>query len=253
MVLVEGGTYMMGNNAGNKDEQPTHKVSLDNFYIGKYEVTNKDFKKFVDATGYLTDAEKPDTVRLKKNLPPRGINNGTWKTGSSGMEIPLGDSMKPVSNISWFDAMEYCNWLSKVTGKKFRLPTEAEWEYAAKGGSKCKDYNYAGGNNLDEVAWYVGNSDAKSHAIGQKMANELEIYDMAGNSREWCSDWYGDTYYRTSPEMNPPGPEQGKQRVLRGGSWGSQKDRMRISYRNSDLPYNSAADFGFRLAISTNR
>ena len=250
MVSVEGGSFIMGNNAGNNDEKPEHKVTLNSFYLGKYEVTFNEFKKFVEATGYITDAEKPDTVRLKHGFPPRGINNGTWKMDMNGMKIPLSDTGKPVGNISWNDASEYCKWLSKMTGKTFRLPTEAEWEYAAKGGSGSKGYTYVGGNNLDEVAWYVGNSEKRGHIGGQKLPNELGIYDMAGNVREWCSDWYGETYYKISPGENPTGPEQGKHRILRGGSWGSQKDRMRISYRNAEFPYNSALDFGFRVAIS---
>jgi outer membrane protein OmpA-like peptidoglycan-associated protein len=168
----------------------------------------------------------------------------------SKVPVPASDSLKPVCNISWNDAGAYCKWLSSVTGKKFRLPTEAEWEYAAKGGNKTKGYNYVGGNKLNEVAWYVGNSEKRSHNIGQKMPNELDIYDMAGNIREWCSDWYGDTYYKTSPEENPAGPERGTHRILRGGSWGSEENRMRISYRNNEFPYNSAEGFGFRLAIS---
>jgi formylglycine-generating enzyme len=250
MVSVEGGTFMMGNNAGSEDEKPLHSVTLNSFYIGKYEVTFRDFKKFVDATGYLTDAEQPDSINFKHGLPPRGANNGTWKMYSTGMPVPPTDSMKPVGNISWYDAVEYLKWLSKKTGKEFRLPTEAEWEYAAKGGNKSKGYKYVGGNNLDEVAWYVGNSDKQMHNIGQKMANELGIYDMAGNAQEWCSDWYGETYYKTSAAENPKGPDMGKGRVIRGGSWGSQEDRMRTSYRNRGFPYNSALDFGFRPAIS---
>jgi formylglycine-generating enzyme len=250
MISVEGGTFIMGNDMGSKDEQPAHKVTLTSFYFGKYEVTNKDFKKFVDATGYITDAEQPDSINFKHGLPPRGANNGNWKMYNAGVPVPPTDSMKPVGNISWYDAVAYLNWLSKMTGKQFRLPTEAEWEYAAKGGNKSKGYKYAGGNNLDEVAWYVGNSEKHGHNIGQKIPNELIIYDMAGNSREWCSDWYGETYYKTSPELNPPGPDFGKNRVLRGGSWGSQEDRMRISYRNSGYPYNSALDFGFRPAMT---
>jgi len=250
MVYVEGGTFSMGNINGNKDEQPVHQVTLNSFYFGKFEVTVKDFKKFIDATGYKTDAEQVDTVRMKHGLSPRGINNGSWKMDAKGMPLPLSDSLKPVGNVSWYDAVAYCEWLSKMTGKQFRLPTEAEWEYAAKGGAKSKGYQYAGGNNLDEVAWYLGNSDKKSHNIGQKMPNELDIYDMAGNAREWCSDWYGESYYKTSPAENPAGPDHGKNRVLRGGSWGSQKDRMRISYRNMGFDYNSALDFGFRPAIS---
>jgi sulfatase modifying factor 1 len=251
MVLVEGGTFVMGNNAGNQDEQPEHKVTVNSFYIGKYEVTFAEFKKFIDATGYLTDSEQPDTVRLKHNLPPRALSNGTWNKSMHGDLLPLNDSLKPVGNISWNDAVAYCIWLSKMTGKKFRLPTEAEWEYAAKGGSLSKGYKYVGGNNLDEVAWYLDNARATLHLGGQKLANELGIYDMAGNMREWCSDWYGNTYYKTSPAEDPAGPERGKDRVVRGGAWGSEANRMRISYRNSEFPYNAAKDFGFRIATSS--
>ena len=250
MIHVEGGTFMMGNANGSEDEKPLHSVTVDNFYIGKYEVTFQDFKKFIDATDYLTDAEQPDSINFKHGLPPRGANNGTWKMYSTGFPVPPTDSLKPVGNISWYDAVEYLKWLSKETGKEFRLPTEAEWEYAAKGGNKSKGYKYVGGNNLNEVAWYVGNSDKRAHNIGQKMPNELGIHDMAGNAREWCSDWYGESYYKTSPGENPKGPDFGKNRILRGGSWGSQEDRMRISYRNEGYPYNSALDFGFRPAIS---
>lgn len=250
MIHVEGGTFIMGNNSGNADEQPVHKVSVNSFFIGKFEVTNKDFKKFIDATAYITDAEQPDTVKLKNGLPPRGIHNGSWKVDSKGMPTPLADSMKPVGNISWFDAVAYLKWLSKETGQEFRLPTEAEWEFAAKGGVKSKGYQYAGGNNLKEVAWYLENAGYKSHNIGLKLPNELDIYDMAGNAREWCSDWYGESYYKVSPAENPAGPDNGKNRVLRGGSWGSEKGRMRISYRNEAYPYNSALDFGFRPAMT---
>jgi formylglycine-generating enzyme required for sulfatase activity len=249
MVSVEGGTFTMGNNSGSADERPEHKLTMNNFELGKYEVTFNEFKRFVDATGYVTDAERPDTVRLKSGFPPRGINNGTWKMDSKGVPVPLSDTAKPVGNISWFDAMEYCKWLSKITGKNFRLPTEAEWEYAAKGGVKSKVTMYVGGNNLEEVAWYVGNSDKHVHTGGLKLPNEIGIYDMAGNLREWCSDWYGESYYQVSPPENPAGPERGARRILRGGSWGSEKDRMRISYRNNEFPYNSALDFGFRVAI----
>ena len=250
MIKVEGGTFMMGNADGSEDEKPLHSVTVDNFYIGKYEVTFQDFKRFVDATGYLTDAEQPDSVNFKHGLPPRGVNNGTWKMYSSGVPVPPTDSLKPVGNVSWYDAVEYLKWLSKETGKEFRLPTEAEWEFAAKGGNKSKGYKYVGGNNLNEVAWFIGNSDKRAHNIGQKMPNELGIHDMAGNAREWCSDWYGESYYKTSPGENPKGPDFGKNRILRGGSWGSEEGRMRISYRNEGYPYNSAIDFGFRPAIS---
>ena len=250
MANIEGGTFKMGNNAGHNDEKPVHTVTLNSFSLGKYEVTFAEFKRFVDATGYKTDAEQTDSSRHKHGLPPRGVYNGTWNKTMQGKLLPLIDSLKPVGNVSWNDATAYCEWLSSVTGKKFRLPTEAEWEYAASGGVKSKHYKFAGSNNLNEVAWYLQNSDRKAHVVGQKMANELDLYDMAGNNREWCSNWYGEFYYKTSPEDNPAGPKMGTNRVLRGGSWGSNADRMRFTYRNKDFPYNSALDFGFRVAIS---
>ncbi len=250
MVHVEGGDFVMGDNNGTRDEQPEHKVTITNFYFGKYEVTNMDFKRFVDATGYLTDAEQPDSVNFKHGLPPRGANNGTWRVDSKGLPFPASDSMKPVGNVSWNDALAYLNWLSKETGKKFRLPTEAEWAYAARGGKLSKGYKYAGGNNADEVAWYLKNSGYKSHNIGQKMPNELGIHDLSGNNKEWCSDWFGDTYYKVSPAVDPMGPDHGKNRVMRGGSWGSDEKWLRISYRSEAYPYNSALDFGFRPALT---
>jgi formylglycine-generating enzyme len=246
MVLVEGGSFIMGTNKGYPDQQPEHKVTVGSFYIGKYEVTFLDFKKFVDATGYITDAEKPDTMRLRMGLPPRGLYNGSWKLTMNKTPIPISDSLKPVSNVSWYDAVAYLNWLSKETGKKFRLPTEAEWIFAAKGGNKSKGFQYPGSNNLNEVAWFVENSDKRAHNIGEKMPNEIDLYDMAGNVREWCSDWYGESYFKVSPEMNPPGPERGKVKILRGGFWGSPKGM----HRNNDFPYNSSPGIGFRPAIT---
>lgn len=246
MVLVEGGSFIMGNNKGYLDQQPEHKVTVGNFYIGKFEVTFQDFKKFVDATGYITDAEKNDSTRLRAGLPPRGLYNGSWKLTMNNTPIPLSDSLKPVTNVSWYDAAAYLNWLSKETGKKFRLPTEAEWLFAAKGGIKSKGYKFPGSNNLNEVAWYVENSDKRAHNIGEKLPNELDLYDMAGNVREWCSDWYGEAYFKVSPELNPPGPEKGKVKILRGGYWGSPKGML----RNNDFPYNNSLGIGFRPAIT---
>jgi len=145
MVHVEGGTFIMGYNSGSSDEQPEHKVSVNNFYIGRFEVTYAEFRRFIVATGYITDSDQPDSVRMKNGLPHRSVNNGTWDKNANGSMIPLADSLKPVGNISWNDAVAYLKWLSKMTGKEFRLPTEAEWEFAAKGGTKSKGYKYIGG------------------------------------------------------------------------------------------------------------
>lgn len=225
-------------------------MTVTSFYLGKFEVTFQDYKKFVDATGYVTESEKPDSANYKSGLAPRAKNTGTWKIYPSGVPVPPADSLKPVTNISWNDANAYLAWLSKETGKQFRLPTEAEWEFAAKGGINTKGYRFSGSNFLDDVAWYMKNSERQAHTVGRKMPNELGIHDMSGNMREWCSDWYSETWYRVSPEKDPVGPDMGENKVLRGGAWGSEEDRMRVTYRNSAFPYNAAVDFGFRPAIT---
>ena len=135
--------------------------------------------------------------------------------------------------------------LNAITGKTFRLPTEAEWEYAARGGSKSKDYKYSGSNNIDDVAWYDGNSSYKTHEVGTKAPNELGLYDMSGNVWEWCSDWYGE--YSSSTQTNPTGPTSGSYRVLRGGSWDSYAEFCRVSYRSSYTPADRYSYNGLRL------
>ena len=166
-------------------------------------------------------------------------------------------SNKPVECVSWDDCQEFIAKLNDLTGLEFRLPTEAEWEYAARGGNKRQGYKYAGSNTIDEVAWYSDNAedvgessrDYGTHPVGTKAPNELGLYDMSGNVWEWCSDWYGS--YTSSSQSNPTGPSSGSHRVYRGGSWGSIADGCRVSYRNRrtpDLRYNS---LGFRLVCSS--
>jgi formylglycine-generating enzyme required for sulfatase activity len=243
MVAVEGGTFTMGSNTIANDEKPAHKVTLDDFYIGKYEVTYSEFLRFMHATGYILEADLPDSVRIKKGYEPRTFIEPL-------MDVKASDSMRPVGNINWYDAQAYIKWLNEMTGKTYRLPTEAEWEYAAIGGKKMTETYYVGGTDPNKVAWYYSNAENRSHTVGGKQANELGIYDMAGNVREWCNDWYGEFYYASSPEMNPQGPDLGRQRSLRGGSWVSKVDRMRLTFRNYDYPYNSHNDYGFRLVLS---
>lgn len=242
MIEVEGGTFTMGSDLIANDEKPAHKVTLSDYSIGKYEVTYAEFLRFIHATGYIIEAELPDSIRLKRGYPKRDFIEPF-------LDVKASDSMRPVGNINWFDAQAYIKWLNENTGKNYRLPTEAEWEYAAIGGHKSTPTVYVGGVDLDKLSWYFDNAEHKSHIIGQKMANELGIYDMSGNVREWCSEWYGEFYYASSPETNPQGPDLGNQRVLRGGSWVSSKERMRITFRNFDFPYNSHNDYGFRLAL----
>ena len=222
-VWVEGGTFKMGctseQNNCDGDEKPVHEVYVDGFYMSKYEVTFYQYDTFCEATG----RRKPD-------------DNGWW----------CGNC--PVIYVSWNDAVAFCQWFSKKTGTTIRLPTEAEWEYAARGGQKSRGYKYAGSNNPDEVAWYLYNSGKKTHPVGQKKPNELGLYDMSGNVWEWCWDWYGENYYSQSPRNNPKGPSGGSDRVVRGGSCTSYARGVRLATRGDyGAPSYGLSSLGFRL------
>ena len=221
MMYVQGGTFQMG--SADEDasswEKPVHTVRVNNFYIGKYEVTFDEYDKFCDATG----KEKPDDV---------GWGRGT----------------RPVIKVSWNDAKAYCTWLSETSGKKYRLPTEAEWEYAARGGS---NNIYSGSSDIDVTGWYAENSDKKTHAVGSKTRNSFGLYDMSGNVWEWCSDWYDEKYYENSPEDNPKGAATGSGRVYRGGAWSSAALRCRVSDRVGYAPAYRNTTLGFRVVFSS--
>jgi len=217
MVYVEGGTFTMGATSEQgsdayDDEKPAHQVKLSSFSIGKYEVTQDEWQAVM------------------------GSNPSNFK-----------GARHPVENVSWNDCQEFIRKLNSMTGKRFRLPTEAEWEYAARGGSKSRGYKYAGSNMLDNVAWYYGNSSNKTHDVGQLSPNELGFYDMSGNVWEWCYDWTGD--YSSGSQNNPTGPSSGSSRVYRGGSWRRNAGGCRVSYRNNNSPGFSNFDFGLRLAL----
>ena len=218
MVRVEAGTFTMGATAEMEDpyddEKPTHQVTLTNdYYIGKYEVTQALWKAVM--------GKKPSKFK--------------------------GDNL-PVENVSWDDCKEFISQLNRITGKTFRLPTEAEWEYAARGGKKSRGYQYSGSNDISDVAWYDGNSGNKTHAVGSKQANELGIYDMSGNVWEWCQDWHGS--YSSSSQTNPTGVKSGSYRVIRGEGWFNGARICRSSYRDGRLPYASSRDQGLRLVLS---
>ncbi len=215
MVFVKGGCYEMGNTFGDgyKDEKPVHKVCVSDFYIGKYEVTQGQWKKIM------------------------GSNPSNFSS--------CGDNC-PVENVSWNDAMEYISKLNSKGGKNYRLPTEAEWEYAARSGGKSE--RYAGGNNVDNLAWYLSNSGHHTHAGGTKAPNGLGLYDMSGNVWEWTNDWYGENYYAESPRNNPPGPVSGEYRVLRGGSVLGDPQFVRASERLASTPNHKNDYYGFRVA-----
>ncbi len=218
MVFVQGGTFVMGctSEQGKKDcykhENPAHTVVVNDFHIGKYEVTQRQWEQIMNS------------------------NPSNFK----------GDNL-PVENVSWNDVQEFISKLNSITGKTYRLPTEAEWEYAARCGINSM-YKYAGSNNIDEVAWYVINSGGKPQPVGSKKPNEWEIYDMNGNVWEWVSDWFGN--YDTKAQTNPIGPALGPGRVRRGCGWSSEAKDCRISSRNADTPDLRRPGLGFRLAFS---
>ena len=203
----------MGSNE-NSDEKPIHSVTLSDFLIGKYEVTQKQWR---DVTG-----NDPSYFKNCDNCP--------------------------IEQVSWNDIQEFIQKLNQKTGKNYRLPTEAEWEYAARGGKKRKGYISSGSNSLGDVAWYTDNSGSKTHPAGQKQPNELGLFDMSGNVWEWCSDWYGSDYYQSSPSSNPKGASTGSNRVLRGGSWFDYALYCRTALRNYFYPGNRDFFIGFRLA-----
>ncbi|MEI7812410.1 MAG: formylglycine-generating enzyme family protein [Ignavibacteria bacterium] len=213
MVYVEGGEFMMGDENGETNEKPVHRVELRSFYIDKYEVTVGEFEEFINATGYKTNAEKDGWSVVWDNSGLRKKNEVDWRCGADGN--PKNDNEKdhPAIYVSWDDALAYAKWIGK------RLPTEAEWEYAARGGNKSEGYKYSGSNNIDTVGWYGRNSGNRTHKVGAKEPNELGLYDMSGNVWEWCDDWYDEDYYSKSEEKNPAGPKSGEYCVLRGGSW----------------------------------
>jgi formylglycine-generating enzyme required for sulfatase activity/predicted Ser/Thr protein kinase len=226
MVFVKGGTFTMGCTSEQgrgcwDSEKPTRRVTVGDFYIGKYEVTQKQWRAVMGTSASLSD---PSYFKNCDDCP--------------------------VESVSWNDIQEFIKKLNQKTGKKYRLPTEAEWEYAARGGSAGSPTRYSGSNNIDEVAWYSSNSGSKTHPVGRKKPNELGLYDMSGNVWEWCSDWYGSDYYKNSPQTNPQGPSSGSYRVLRGGSWYSRAQNCRVSDRYSYTPDSRNGISGFRLALA---
>ena len=218
MVKVEAGTFTMGctsEQGGDcgSDESPYHRVTISSdYYIGKYEVTQELWQAVM------------------------GNNPSNFK----GFD-------RPVEMVSWNDCVEFCNELSRMTGRRFRLPTEAEWEYAARGGRKSTNAKYSGSSSVANVAWYTDNSGGQTHPVGKLRPNELGIHDMSGNVWEWCSDWYGS--YGSGSQTDPYGASSGQDRVLRGGSWRSLARGCRVSNRDDYGPGSRTGNFGFRVVL----
>lgn len=218
MIYVEGGVFTMGGTDEQGEdvkayEEPAHPVKLNSYYIGMTEVTQELWETVM---GW----------------------NYAWNTESNQL---------PMEDVSWEDCNEFAEVLSERTGKKFRLPTEAEWEYAARGGIKSGNHKYSGSDNIDDVAWYVSNSDDMTHKVGTKNANELGIYDMNGNVWEWCQDWYGE--YSTSSYDNPTGPKTGDFRIYRGGSYKEKAEYNRTSNRSFNRPDFRYGNIGLRVVM----
>ena len=249
MVAVQGGKFMMGSIVI-KDEMPVHEVTISSFRMCTHEVTIAEFRQFIKNTGYITDAEKEGNSYVfdGKYHIKKGV---TWECNPHGDKRTEQQQRYPVVHVSWNDAVAYCAWLTQQTGKPYRLPTEAEWEYAAKGGSEQKSYTYSGGEGLDSVGWFEDNSNWSDKAVVKKKPNSLGVYDMSGNVWEWCHDRYSETYYSESPRDNPKGPSEGVYRLLRGGSWNYGAIRSRVACRDgtgtSDCGYYNV---GFRVVCS---
>ena len=212
LVKVDGGTFQMGSESGESNEKPVHSVTLSGYYIGETEVTQALWKAVM------------------------GSNPSNWK----------GDNL-PVEQVSWYDCQEFISKLNQLTGKRFALPTEAQWEFATRGGNKSRGYEYSGSNSVGDVAWYEGNSSDMTHQVGTKQANELGLYDMSGNVWEWCQDWYGS--YSSSSQTDPTGPSSGSYRVSRGGSWYYHASYCRSTYRYDNIPDRTNSFLGLRLVL----
>ena len=224
MVYVEGGTFQMGSNDGESDEKPVHSVTLDSYYIAECEVTQAQWQKIMGTTVYQQ----------------RDKANSSWAMKG------VGDN-NPMYYVSWEEAKAFCAKLSELTGKTYTLPTEAQWEYAARGGKHNDSSQFSGHYMEDVVAWYKSNSGDTTHPVKQKRANKLGLYDMSGNVWEWCNDWYGSSYYSSSPQTNPTGPSSGSYRVIRGGGWINAASSCRVARRYDYTPSNRYSIVGFRV------
>jgi len=244
-IFVAGGTFEMGCTSDQgtqceEDEFPTHAVTVGDFSISKFEITNTLYAEFLNSVNCTSDG----TLNGEKYIH---IESDTCQVKHDGsIFYPVSDAEeRPVIYVTWFGAKAYCNWAGG------RLPTEAEWEYAARGGTQSNGYRYSGSNSINSVAWFSDNSSLKNHDVGTKNPNELGIYDMSGNVREWCSDWFDYHYYQSSPGDNPQGAEEGIYRVLRGGSFWVNAVDCRIADRYWGFPENTFYKYevGFRVVM----
>ena len=255
MVKVNGGSFEMGDVDENVEMQP-HEVYLNDFYIAKYEVTVELFKKFIDATNYKTDADKYGGSYIFEKGAWILKSNVNWRCDVEGEVMEELDYNRPVIHVSRNDALAFCAWLKQKTGESFKLPTEAEWNYAAIGGDVTGDFMFAGSDYVDVVAWHRYNSceikpydsiNYGVHDVGLKYPNELGLYDMTGNVSEWCNDIYGS--YAGGSQMNPIGKTYGELYVIKGGSWIDEDSDMKLTKRTQAVTNTRRYNLGFRVAL----
>ena len=272
MIHVKGGTFKMGNsktNKDNKDESPVHTVKVDDFYIGKYEVTVKEYRSFISSNNY-------DFGKYFYHKMPSSPDTTWWQGHPETEEYYDKVALKwwgwknqnPMQHVTWFEAVSYCNWLSDGLGydkcyyyssseggilcdyskNGFRLPTEAEWEYAARGGKNNENYKYSGSDNIGTVGWYDENTFLIGPKnVGTKKPNSLGIYDMTGNVWEWCNDFYSPKFYKNSSSDNPINKTPTGFRVIRGGSWHYKEGYATVTSRDGPKPSYTNYNYGFRV------
>jgi len=264
LVPVKGGTFEMGDTShGGSDAKPVHEVTVDDFTLAKNDVTNEQFRRFVDATGYVTTAE-----RVGRSCGQSGDGANDWGDRSGvSWKHPLwpadsidGKMSHPVVQVSWDDAQAFIKWLNSKTGRQYRLPTEAEWEYAARNGGKNRNFAWGNGNPAGNIAdvsagrkfpsWTIWEDYDDGYVytspVGSFLVSELGLFDMTGNVWQWCQDWYGP--YVSGAQRNPKGPKSGSGRIYRGGSWYSEPKLVRCATRNFDSQEYRHCSVGFRLA-----
>jgi len=236
-VLVNGGTFTMGSpsGTGNSGEHPQHSVTVSSFRISKYEITNQQYADYMNAIGADANGSVGGVEYLDTNDTDCQISHN-----GSSFVVDAGKENYPVIEVSWYGAKAYSEYYGG------RLPTEAEWEFAARGGNSSNGYTHSGSNTIDDIAWYYTNSGSATHTVGTKNANELGLHDMSGNVWEWCNDWYDSNYYSSSPSNNPQGPNSGVGRVVRGGGWYDNAYYCRVANRNYGSPAYANPTLGFR-------
>ncbi|HPZ09404.1 MAG TPA: SUMF1/EgtB/PvdO family nonheme iron enzyme, partial [Candidatus Eremiobacteraeota bacterium] len=251
MILIPGGTFQMGSNNGYSNEKPVHTVRLSPFYMGKYEVTNTEYCAFLNSQGNQSEGKS-----MWVNIVNSNYCGLIIEPNNKLFNVKIGYENRPVVYVSWYGAVAYYKWLNKqqglekyeegkeyyVTNKGYRLPTEAEWEYACRAGTTT---NYYWGNKMNKNYCWYGDCSDNHHDVDLKLPNNFGLYDLSGNVWEWCNDWYGD--YSSSSVSNPTGPFSGSTKIRRGGSWCSTEDLCRSTFRSSAPPGTHGFSTGFRL------